>query len=185
MKILKYSFVVLVYLLAQQPLFSADNLPIDSESEDEDVAMVDAITETLHEAVMKGDLDRVRELVGQGADIEARAGDFDCPALHTAVSNGHMEIARYLVDECAAHIEATGGDYDYTPLHLAVYHNQLPIARLLLLRGANVYALDNEGRDLRVQLEEAIRDRIYHDADVDTMRAWLDEVLLLEGELDD
>ncbi|MBM3892773.1 ankyrin repeat domain-containing protein [Candidatus Dependentiae bacterium] len=185
MKVIKYSFVVLVCLFAQQSLFSLNNPPIDSEPEDEDVVMVDAHALALHEAVVTGELDRVQELVGEGADIEARAGAFDCPALHTAVSNGHLEIARYLVDECAAHIEATGGDYDYTPLHLAVYHNQLPIARLLLLRGANVYALDNEGRDLRVQLEEAIRDGIYHDADVDTMRAWLNQVLPLEEEPED
>lgn len=200
MKVVKISFLLLVGLLGQDAMLNAAaKRPRDGDSPvqaqgghrsvfvavvEEDSEEASPLAVLLYDAIVEGNIVAVRELVDQGADIEERVGAFDCPALHTAVSYGHIAIARYLIEERGANIEALGGNDDYTPLHLAVYHCQLKMARLLVLRGADVDAVDGEGRDLMGRLEEAIDCGIYDDpdADADAMRAWLDEVLPVEQE---
>jgi ankyrin repeat protein len=46
----------------------------------------------LLDAVIEGDLDEVKELVEQGADIHARNDD----ALRCASENGHLDVVKFL-----------------------------------------------------------------------------------------
>jgi hypothetical protein len=52
----------------------------------------------LHHAACLGTLEIVKFLVEQGADINRRGGNFDCPAVTYAAFNGNTEIVRYLVE---------------------------------------------------------------------------------------
>jgi ankyrin repeat protein len=67
------------------------------------VALVEMDT-ALHDAVEDEDVEAVRQLVEEGADVEAQDADGDRP-LHLAAQNGHLEVVRVLVDT-GAHVEA-------------------------------------------------------------------------------
>ena len=58
----------------------------------------------LHDAVEDGDVEAVRQLVEEGADVEAQDADGDRP-LHLAAQDGHLEVVRVLV-EAGANVEA-------------------------------------------------------------------------------
>lgn len=63
-------------------------------------------------------------------------------ALHCAAREGHVEIARLLLDH-GANIEVTSDGWH--PLHTACVKDHVEIARLLLSRGANVNAAMGDG----------------------------------------
>ena len=54
--------------------------------------MTNQINEKLIEAAKSGDLDQVRALIKEGADIHA----WDDVALRWAASNGHLEVVKLL-----------------------------------------------------------------------------------------
>lgn len=64
--------------------------------------------------------------------------------LHMAVLNGHLGIAKFLIDNGAA-ISAQDNSGS-TPLHTAATYGRTEIAKLLLDSGANVNARDMQGR---------------------------------------
>ncbi|MEM2790511.1 MAG: ankyrin repeat domain-containing protein, partial [Thermofilaceae archaeon] len=58
--------------------------------------------------------------------------------LHKAVFRGHLEVARFLVEN-GADVNARNID-GMTPLHLAVFRGHLEVARFLVEKGADVNA---------------------------------------------
>ncbi len=108
----------------------------------------------LHEAAADDDVDRVRELLRNGADADSTVRDFlllrkgdpivDCSALLCASSEASVDMVRLLLDNGASVDQI--GDRWYTPLHKAAMNSDPDVARLLLERGADVSARGFEDR---------------------------------------
>ncbi len=99
----------------------------------------------LHGAVMRGDLEEVKELLQESCtDVNAAAGSKDrMQALYDAPSTGSMELS-------VARLYSV-----YTPLMLAALGKQPEIARLLIAHGALVDRRSGLGTALHVAAEGA------------------------------
>lgn len=86
-------------------------------------------------AAERGDMEAVRSLLDQGANINERA-TFPCSPLDAAAYNGHPAVVQFLLDK-GADINAKCRDGS-TPFHSAVFNGHADIIRLLLDRGADV-----------------------------------------------
>jgi len=95
----------------------------------------------LHDAAAKGDLKKVRELIENGADVNARYDGWT--PLDYAASHGHLEIARFLFDK-GADVNLRDKDGS-TPLRKAAFAGHLNVVRFLVESGADVNARDNAG----------------------------------------
>ena len=103
-------------------------------------------TPALHRAVKEGDVDRVRQLINDGADVnvrEDRASELlhggprlQYTPLHWAAFLGDWEIAEMLIF-AGADLNAEDPWYS-TPLYLAAEQAHLDFARKLIAEGANV-----------------------------------------------
>lgn len=124
---------------------------------------------TLHDAIEKGDVEKVRILLKEGADANAR--DQWSPALHQAVMNGRSEIMRILLDAGA---DINSRDYwGNTALQWAAFKGSIENVKLLLDKGANVNSADNHGKTPLVAAAEGkhanmIKLLISNGADVET-----------------
>ncbi|KAI7899596.1 ankyrin repeat-containing domain protein [Cokeromyces recurvatus] len=93
----------------------------------------------LFSATTAGHLDKVKELIECGADVNFKDNAGWTP-LHEAALKGQFEIAKYLI-ECGAEINARGFGLD-TPLHDACNSNSPECVKLLVDAGADVFALN-------------------------------------------
>jgi ankyrin repeat protein len=82
------------------------------------------------DAAMRGDVEAVRALVRQGADVNAAQGD-GMTALHWAADRGIVEIVQLLVRAGAA-VDPRTRNAGYTPLHLASRGGHAEVVRALL-----------------------------------------------------
>lgn len=89
----------------------------------------------LCEAVLSGDLSKVKSLIESGIDINAPDAQ-GSTALHIASSNGKVDITQLLIDS-GAQINITNR-FGYTPLQDAIRNNQTEVAELLRKNGAVV-----------------------------------------------
>ncbi|CAL4125737.1 unnamed protein product, partial [Meganyctiphanes norvegica] len=95
-------------------------------------------------AVESNDVEFARKLIEEGADMEVTSNEAAAfTALHLAVSKGHSECMKLLV-EAKANIEAIT-DLKETPLHSAAHHNQLYAIEILLEAGCNKDARTHTG----------------------------------------
>ncbi|RSL38033.1 hypothetical protein CEP53_015244, partial [Fusarium sp. AF-6] len=136
----------------------------DNDSDDEDVARLDAILHGLEKdqihqrseyagnqsaldmAVERGMLWAVRRLLDyelQDKSILAEVDGDGRQALHLACLNGHRDIAALLLDQGAA-IEATQS-FGATPLDEACWKGHTAVVELLLSRHAKTQVIDNDG----------------------------------------
>jgi len=93
-------------------------------------------------AAGRGDVRRVRDLLGSGqpADASSLGGR---TALHAAAEGGHVTVASMLLE---AEAEVNVGDlHGKSPLHLAAAAGHLPMVMLLIEAGADVDAVDVSG----------------------------------------
>jgi ankyrin repeat protein len=89
----------------------------------------------------KGGIDRVKLLLRYGApvnDIQAR------PPLLTAASNEDRENIALLLDAGAD--PTRQGDHGHTALHWAALRDNCEIAEMLIVRGAAIDVVDDQGR---------------------------------------
>ena len=103
-----------------------------------------ARADSLHVAINKRDVESVKLLIKQGADINnlGRNG-IEGSALHLAVRSNQQEIAQLLIDLGAV---VDMRDYnDYTPLHNAAWNGNLDMVKLLLKAGADLNATNYAG----------------------------------------
>ncbi len=86
--------------------------------------------EELFAAAKSGDFDEVKKKIEAGADVNAQDDSFSQTALHIAASEGHLEIARYLIEKGADLLIHDA--VDMTPIHLAARDGQEVVLQLLL-----------------------------------------------------
>ena len=102
----------------------------------------------LHLAARDGDVNRIDELLAQGADVnmqvrsgERRSPEWGSTPLHYAVRDGHADAAKRLIEK-GANVNAAN-DRGVTPLHRAIYNADL--TKLLLAASAKTDAVDERG----------------------------------------
>jgi ankyrin repeat protein len=98
-------------------------------------------------AVSGNDVNRVRELIAQGAAIDEPEyhPDGNSPLIIASMC-GFREITTILL-EAGASIEMTDAESGWTPLIFACYNGNPEVAEILLNAGANIAAKDFEGFD--------------------------------------
>lgn len=76
-------------------------------------------------------------------------------ALHLAAKSGHAGLCQFLLDKTPLHIDVTDAD-GRTPLHHACAREKTLVIKLLIERGADIHAEDNNGD---TPLHRAMKDR--------------------------
>ncbi|MBC8467887.1 MAG: ankyrin repeat domain-containing protein [Planctomycetes bacterium] len=97
----------------------------------------------LYLAVSMRDLDKVRRLIRDGADVNKRT-QYGTTAIYIAAYAGFRDITELLIDK-GADVNAEDS-WDWTPLHSAAGKGHRELAELLIIKGANVNARDGAGR---------------------------------------
>ena len=97
----------------------------------------------LLDAVRHGDFQSAREAVNRGANVHAR--DLDGrSALYLACTEGHMQLAEFLVGQ-GADVDETFGKRERTLLHWAAEQSSTGVATFLISHKANVNAQQSDG----------------------------------------
>ncbi|MEM7013790.1 MAG: ankyrin repeat domain-containing protein, partial [Verrucomicrobiota bacterium] len=97
----------------------------------------------LTEAAARGNLDRIRTLLGQGSKINARKPDGGSTALSEAGLHGQLEAVKLLINR-GAKVDATNEDGN-TPLHVAAFLCEREVVQQLLDHGAPVNRKNHRG----------------------------------------
>lgn len=94
-------------------------------------------TSAIHEAVWQNNVEKVKEMIGQG-NVDLEAVVEDCTPLYLACLKGHTEVARVLIE---------GGakvDGDSPPIFAAAGKGNLELVQLLLSNKANPAAFSTQ-----------------------------------------
>ncbi len=102
-----------------------------------------APTKTLFDAAGEGDVEKMRALLAEGADVNAAQGD-GMTALHRASQAGNTAMAELLI-EAGARLEARTRLGEHTPLHVASASGRSGVIALLVAAGADVNSLTTTG----------------------------------------
>ena len=103
--------------------------------------MMGNINNRLIVASKVGDINKVKELLDNGADVDVKNDDGWVP-LSFAVRSGNIETVKLLIDRGANKEVKT--NYGSTPLLLACYHKYYDMLILLLDVGANINVYNND-----------------------------------------
>jgi len=113
------------------------------------------------DAAARGDVETVRSLVKQGADVNAAQGD-GMTALHWAAEEGSLELAEVLI-YAGARVDALTRLGSYTPLHLASQRGHPAVVKALLAARADANAPTTTGavRPLHFAAESGSVEAVY------------------------
>ena len=94
---------------------------------------------SLNQAVVDGDLARVKTLLSEGADVNSK-NRMGWTLLHTAIRNKQTEIVTMLIDK-GADIKAKD-NRGRTTLHFAVESGQKDVVEILIAKGVDINIMD-------------------------------------------
>src|SRR6058998_2384824 len=97
----------------------------------------------LHDAILSGDLERVKREIAAGANVN-QPDQMGATPLHDVAWSGNREIARFLLEH-GANVKARHTEGGSQPLAYACIKNDIPMVELLLSFGADLRAADNSG----------------------------------------
>jgi ankyrin repeat protein len=110
----------------------------------------------LFDAIDRGDADRVRALIAQGADVNATDArgwtPVACATYNAERNRGDPDIVQALVD-AGANVEAKIG-YGIRPLMLAAGYGETAVVQVLLDAGADVLARNDGGLTALMMVKE-------------------------------
>lgn len=98
-----------------------------------------------------GDVEKVRNVLATGIDVNGKYGVMQQTALDMAANRGRLEMAKFLVDS-GAHAN-NRGTLGWTPLMHAVNNGHIEVVKFLISRGADVNADPGRGGTV-IQLAE-------------------------------
>ena len=98
--------------------------------------MPSPISNDLIFAVRFSSIEKVKELLAQGADVNAKDSIGNTPLIYAAGTEGRVEIARLLLDK-GARIDETNNWGDSALIRSIDWDNSTEMVRLLLERGAS------------------------------------------------
>ena len=125
-----------------------------SISEREDINAKDENDWTLLlEAIGWQNVELIKFLVSEGADVNMKGGNGQFTPLHLAVISGNMEIIKFFVS-AGADVNAANA-HGFTPLHWTTaghytngetYYADIEIAKFLVSVGADIHAKNKDGK---------------------------------------
>ncbi|CAI9737750.1 E3 ubiquitin-protein ligase MIB2-like [Octopus vulgaris] len=131
------------------------NFLIQSKS---DINMVSASGYTaLHIACNKGFTDIVDLLIQSGADINKK-DKYNESSLHCAVLRQHQDIVKLILSQAEVEFDIRN-THDQTPFLQAVSKGNLEIMQMLVLKGADLDAINKDGDNC---LHIALREKMFH-----------------------
>ncbi len=99
------------------------------------------MNDELRSSIRDNDIEKVKEFMDKGVDVEAKDRFFGATPLMQAAFEGRIEIALLLIQK-GADVNAKN-KLGATPLMYAVSAGQIETARMLIEKGADVNARDN------------------------------------------
>ena len=106
-------------------------------------ASIVAAPESVAAATKRGDLEKLRSLLAQGADVDSALGD-GMTGLHWAARGGNADIAELLITS-GANLEATTRIGANTPLHVAAKAGRGHVVATLVEAGSDANAITTTG----------------------------------------
>lgn len=97
---------------------------------------VQGIAADIHQAALKGDLERVKALVNEDPGLINTPGGNGKAPLHWAAQGGHVEIVDFLIERGA--VVDIQNVADETPLHYAAALGHSEVVKLLVEKGASL-----------------------------------------------
>lgn len=91
--------------------------------------------EKLDNAIVDGSLERIKDLLNVGANVNGWYSH-RYPPLYSAAMRGHKEIAEFLIENGA--LLDKGDSWGTTPLMAAVVYNHPDVVKLLIAKGAYI-----------------------------------------------
>ena len=98
------------------------------------VVFADDRTEEFWKAAKGGDVEKVKALLAEGVDVNAR-NPYGATAMSFAADKGQLEVIKVLIEH-GADINTKDSFYGATPLNWAADNKHLDVVRLLLQKGA-------------------------------------------------
>jgi ankyrin repeat protein len=101
------------------------------------------LNESLFKAIMRGNMNRVKELLKKGANIHTR-DRYGRQPIHFATIRGRLPLVKFFLNQGAsARVQDVNG---VQPIHYAARRGSLPVVEELIKRGANIHARSKNGR---------------------------------------